>query len=213
MDLLIHERMYRSEEVVGKLSTTPITLCGVGAIGSNLCDNLVRQGFKEITIIDKDRIEPHNNGTQIWNQNEKGTYKVATMKMRAYASTKTVLNANSKELNKTTVSKYLKKPNIIIDSFDNNISRKLVYQYCKDNGLSCLHVGLSQDYAEIIWNESYTVPKDTIAPDVCEYPLARNIILLAVAVASESLIKFIESGVKKNYIITLKDMKISEFDR
>lgn len=213
MDLLIHEIMYRTEELVKKLSTTPITFCGVGAIGSNLCDNLVRQGLKLITIIDKDRIEPHNSGSQIWNQNEKGSLKTASMKMRAYASTKTVLNPLSKELNKTTVKKYLKKSDIIIDSFDNSNSRKLVYQYCKDNGIECLHVGLYQDFAEIIWNESYIVPKDTEALDVCEYPLARNIILLAVAVASETLIKFISTGAKKNYMITLKDLKISELDK
>jgi hypothetical protein len=44
--------------------------------------------------------------------------------------------------------------------------------------------------------------------DVCEYPLARNIILLAVAIATESLITFIESRQKYSYILTLKDLKI-----
>lgn len=212
MDLLIHEKMYRTEKLINKISESLIILCGVGAIGSNLCDNLVRQGFKKITVIDKDRIEPHNSGSQIWNENEKGSFKTAVMKMRAYYSTKVVLEAYAKELNKNNVKKYLRKSEIIIDSFDNSDSRKIVYQYCKDNKIECLHIGLYQDYAEVIWNDSYTVPKDTVALDICEYPLARNIILLAVAVASETLIKFIGTGIKKNYTITLKDLKISEFN-
>lgn len=211
MDLLIHEEIYRTKEVLDKLAVISTAICGVGAIGSNLCDNLIRQGFKKITVIDKDRIEPHNSGTQIWNENEKGSLKAEMMKRRAFLSTKTLLEAFSKELNKNNIKKFLKKSSIVIDSFDNSSSRDIVYQYCKENNIECLHIGLYQDYAEVIWNESYTVPKDTVALDVCEYPLARNIILLAVAVASETLIKFIHTGVKKNYMITLKDLKISEF--
>ena len=212
MDLLIHEEMYRTKQLLNKMAIVPITLCGVGAIGSNFCDNLIRQGFKKVTVIDKDRIEPHNSGTQIWTKHEKGSLKTTAMKSRAYNSTGIILNTHPRELINDNIKKFFKETKIIVDSFDNSNSRNLVYQYCKDNSLSCLHIGLFQDYAEVIWNESYRVPKDTVALDVCEYPLARNIILLAVAVASETLIKFIDSGIKKNYMITLKDLKISEFN-
>ena len=75
MDLLGHEEIYRTKELLEKIANTPIALCGVGAIGSNLCDNIIRQGFKKITTIDKDRIEPHNSGTQIWHKNEKGYHE------------------------------------------------------------------------------------------------------------------------------------------
>ena len=211
MDLLVHEKIYRTEELVKKLSRVSLTLCGVGAIGSNLCDNIIRQGFNNITVIDKDRIETHNSGTQIWDGKEKGLLKVAAMKTRAYNSTGSILNSVSKELNSGNIKKFLTGTDIVIDSFDNSNSRNLVYQFCMEKGIECLHVGLYQDFAEIIWNESYTVPKDTTALDVCEYPLARNIILLAVAVTSEALIKFIDKGIKKNYMITLKDLKISEY--
>jgi len=212
MDLLGHEEIYRTKELLEKIANTPIALCGVGAIGSNLCDNIIRQGFKTITAIDKDRIEPHNSGTQIWHKNEKGSLKVATMKNRAYNSVGVVLDTFPKELTRKNIEKTLKHIKIAVDSFDNSNSRNLVYQYCKENPIECLHIGLYQDYAEIIWNDSYTVPKDTVALDVCEYPLARNIILLAVAVASETLIKYIKTGTKKSYMITLKDLKISEFN-
>lgn len=210
MDLLVHEEIYRTKELLEKMATAHIALCGVGAIGSNLCDNILRQGMNNITVIDKDRIEPHNCGTQIWHANERGMLKTATMKARAFNATGGLIDVFPKELTSSNIKKFFKNVNIVVDTFDNSSSRDLVYQYCKDNDLRCLHIGLYQDYAEIIWNESYHVPKDTVALDVCEYPLARNIILLAVAVASETLIKFIDTGVKKNYMITLKDLNISE---
>lgn len=212
MNLLTHEQEYRTEKLIKKLAITPLTVCGCGAIGSNLIDNLARQGFKDITVIDMDRIEPHNIGTQIWEKREAGAFKTQRMKNRVYAINGSSLNAISTKLIEENIKKYINKTHIIIDSFDNSYSRKLIYNYCKGQNINCLHVGLYQDYAEIIWNENYTVPKDSKKLDVCEYPLARNIAMFSVIIASEVLIKFVEKKEKKNYMITLKDMKITELE-
>lgn len=212
MDLFTHEEEYRSEPLFKKLATTKITVCGCGAIGSNLIDNLIRQGFKQITVIDHDRIEDHNRGTQIWDFRETGKLKTETMKTRAYNSTKTIVNSIPRKLTMDNTTKLLKDADIIIDTFDNTESRGLLYNYCKETNTNCLHTGLFQDYGEIIWNETYIVPKETKGMDVCEYPLARNIIMLTIAVASETLIKFIYNGSKDNYMITLKNLKILKKD-
>ena len=45
---------------------------------------------------------------------------------------------------------------------------------------------LAADYAEIIWNDRYRVPSPS-HDDVCDYPLARNLVTLAVSVACEVL--------------------------
>ena len=73
--------------------------------------------------------------------------------------------------------------------------------------MPCLHVGLFADYAEVIWDETYRVPRD-VALDVCDYPLARNLVLLAVAVASEALIRFVLDGSKGGWSVTLRDLAI-----
>lgn len=39
--------------------------------------------------------------------------------------------------------------------------------------IPCLHIGLANSYAEIIWNSIYRLPSPT-NDDVCDYPLARN---------------------------------------
>jgi hypothetical protein len=63
--------------------------------------------------------------------------------------------------------------------------------------------------AEVTWNEVYRVPTNVKGMDVCEYPLARNIVMLAVTVATEVLIRYVDTGRKESYIITLGDLKVS----
>jgi molybdopterin-synthase adenylyltransferase len=70
-----------------------------------------------------------------------------------------------------------------------------------------LHIGLSTDYAEIIWDENYRVPDD-VAVDVCDYPLARNLVLLAVAVASEAMVRYVLDGSKTGWSVTLRDFAV-----
>ena len=82
--------------------------------------------------------------------------------------------------------------------------------YCLNLNLPCLHVGLSSDYAEVIWNENYRVPSD-VNDDVCDYPLARNLVVLTVGVASETMMKFITTGKRLSYTITFKDFSIQPF--
>jgi molybdopterin-synthase adenylyltransferase len=73
--------------------------------------------------------------------------------------------------------------------------------------LPALHVGLYADYGEVIWDNRYRVPQD-MAGDVCDYPLARNLILLTVAVASETVIRWVLDQVQSNWSITLRDFAV-----
>jgi hypothetical protein len=82
-----------------------------------------------------------------------------------------------------------------------------VQEQCRALALPCLHVGLFADYAEVVWDEVYRVPND-VAGDVCDYPLARNLVLLAVAVASETLVRFVLAGRRDNWSVTLADFAI-----
>jgi molybdopterin/thiamine biosynthesis adenylyltransferase len=213
MNTLAHEEVYRGKALLDKMASQAITVCGCGAVGSNFIDNAVRQGFKKIAVIDMDRIEDHNRHTQIWDKRVIGTLKAAAIKNHTFNVMGVMVDAISKKLEGDNIKKLISEDSIVIDGFDNSASRKLVTDFCRDNNIDCLHVGLYQDYAEIVWNEFYTPPEPSSGPDVCEYPLARNIILMAVAVATDVLIRFLDTGVKENYTITLKDFKISPMER
>jgi hypothetical protein len=100
----------------------------------------------------------------------------------------------------------------VVDCFDNGSSRQAVRDAAAAGRLPCLHAGLEAEYAEVIWNEDYRVPGDAGAGgvDVCDYPLARNLVLLATAVAAEELIRFATSGEKRSRTLTLGDFAIRE---
>ena len=136
--------------------------------------------------------------------------KAECLRTRIFDELGLEIEARVKELSAKNAKKLLQGASIVVDSFDNSESRKLVKAYGMDTGTPCLHVGLNGDYAEVIWNENYRVPSEE-GQDVCDYPLARNLILMAVVVASESLIRFITRGEKKNYTITLGDFAVREF--
>ena len=207
MKTMIHEEVFRGEQALVKMASQNIFVCGCGAIGSNLIDNLVRQGFQKITVLDMDRIEDHNRNTQIWGRREVGQYKTTAMKHRVYNEMGIQINEIHQELSEETIDKLIPRDALIIDGFDNTKSRQLLKDHCKKQSIECLHIGLSADYAEIVWNEEYSVPAQRGA-NVCEYPMARNIALMATTVASEILIRYILSGKKGDYTITLGDFKI-----
>jgi molybdopterin/thiamine biosynthesis adenylyltransferase len=155
-----------------------------------------------------DRVEDHNRNTQVWGRRDIGQLKVRSMTNKIFNEMGIPITTYSSELSEENIKKVFEGDNFIIDGFDNTSSRKLVTDYCKSNKMDCLHVGLNAGYAEVIWNEQYTVPKKS-GPDVCEYSLARNIVLLAVTVATEVIIRYIIKGIKESYTITLEDFKIS----
>jgi molybdopterin/thiamine biosynthesis adenylyltransferase len=207
----VHEEEYRGEDLLNKIGTQSVTLCGVGAIGSNFADSIVRQGFKNITAIDMDRITDHNRSTQIWGSRDIGQFKVTVLRNMLFNSMKIGINPVNKRLDINNVSKLMKKDSIIIDGFDEPESRKIVSDYCSLNQIECLHLGLSEDCAEVTWQEKYHIPKKSSGLDVCEYALARNIVLLCVTVGVESLIRYINSGVRESYLISLKDFSIVRY--
>lgn len=87
------------------------------------------------------------------------------------------------------------------------MARQAVKDYCDSAGFPCLHTGLASDYAEVSWNESYRVPSDA-NDNVCDYPLARNLVLLTVAIACEAVITFIIIGKPLSFTVTLKDLSV-----
>jgi molybdopterin-synthase adenylyltransferase len=209
MKTFMHEEVYRGSDLLQKIAARHITLCGVGAIGSNLADNLARQGFQKFTVIDFDRVEDHNRNSQLWSSRDVGQMKVAALKAYLFNAMKIVIDPIDKKLVESNVKKLLGLGTLVVDGFDNPESRKLVTDHCLAAGIDCLHIGLAEDCAEVTWNERYRVPKRGAGLDVCEYPLARNIAVFAVVVGTESLIRYIATGVKENYMISLKDFKIT----
>jgi len=202
-----HEQLYRGADLTQKIGEVRVTLCGAGALGSNLADTLARQGVRRLKVIDKDRIEEHNVSTQLYGEGDVGAWKVEVLRNYLFRATGVEIEAIRKELTQRNVASLLKETDLVIDTFDNSASRALVSSFCESANLSCLHAGLFADYGEVVWNERYRIPGDA-GQDVCDYPLARNLVLITVAVAAETLLTFQANGAKENRSITLRDLAV-----
>jgi molybdopterin/thiamine biosynthesis adenylyltransferase len=206
-----HESIYRGADQLAKLAGQRLTLCGAGALGSQLADNLARQGVQQLRVIDRDRIEEHNVGTQLYGESEVGAWKADVLRQRLFRATGIEIEAIRKELTERSAHGLLQDGGLIIDAFDNSTARRLVQENCRALKLPCLHIGLYADYGEVIWDERYRVPQD-VGGDVCDYPLARNLVLLVVAVASEVIARFALRGERQDFSVTLRDFAVRELE-
>lgn len=211
MSIFFHEQLYRTDTVMALLKNYPVTICGVGALGGNLTENLARAGFGRLKAIDRDRIEERNLSTQPYYRSDIGAFKAKILANNLYRAIGTKVEAQTKELSAANAAQLLKDSQLIVDVFDNSTSRQVVKDYADQTGIPCLHAGLSADYAEVIWNEVYRVPSD-VNDDVCDYPLARNLVMLTVAVACEAIVSFIATGSQRNFTITLKDLTVQSLN-
>ncbi len=208
-DTFHHEALSRGKEAIARLSGVRLFVCGAGAVGSNLVDNLVRQGFRQITVVDSDRVEPHNVNTQTFTKDDIGAPKVEVVQAEAFRAVGAEVSVHAARLTGANVEKLVRGADLVIDGFDNHDSRRVVAEHCRANGISCLHVGLHDNYCEIVWNEVYRVPRDVAEGDVCDYPLARNLVLFAVALASECAVRFALHGTRESYSFTMKDLRVN----
>ncbi|GBE95225.1 ThiF family adenylyltransferase [Nostoc cycadae] len=207
MSIFFHEQLYRSNAVMAKLKNYPVTICGAGALGANIAENLARSGFDKLTVIDRDRIEERNVSTQPYYRADVGAFKAKILANNLYRAVGTKVDAKTKELTSENTNQLLKDNQLIVDVFDNSVSRQAVKDYADQFSIPCIHAGLAADYAEIIWNDVYRVPSD-VNDDVCDYPLARNLVMLTVAVTCEAIVSFIATAQQRNFTITLKDLTV-----
>ena len=112
-DKFHHERSYRGAEPLLRLASVPITLCGAGALGSLLADNLARQGFRQWKVIDRDRVEEHNVGTQLYGESEVGAWKVEALRGRLFRSVGIEIEAIAKELTDRNARSLLKGAGVV----------------------------------------------------------------------------------------------------
>jgi molybdopterin/thiamine biosynthesis adenylyltransferase len=210
MSIFFHEQLHRTPVLMAKLKDFPVTVCGAGALGANLTENLARSGFGKLKVIDRDRIEERNLSTQPYYRSDIGAYKAKILANNLYRALAVAVDGQTKELTPANASQLLKGSALVIDTFDNSAARGAVKDYCANDRIPCLHVGLGGDYAEVIWNEIYRVPSP-VNDDVCDYPLARNLVMLAVAVACEAIVRFVAIEERQSFTLTLEDLAIRSF--
>ncbi|MEG4015249.1 MULTISPECIES: HesA/MoeB/ThiF family protein [unclassified Microcoleus] len=205
MSIFFHEQLYRSAAVMSLLKNFSVTVCGAGALGANIAESLVRSGFCQLRVID--RIEKRNLSTQPYYRSDIGAFKAKILANNLYRALSVSIDAHSKELTRANADRLLANSAVAIDTFDNSVGRQAVKDYCTRVSIPCLHVRLAADYSEIIWNQHYRVPS-AANDDVCDYPLARNLVMLTVAVACKVIFTFAATKEQQNLTCTIGDFAV-----
>lgn len=205
-----HEQLHRGPEMMERLAAFRVCVCGAGALGANITETLARAGFKALRVVDHDRVEERNLSTQPWQRSDIGAMKAKTLANMLYRAVGATVEWKGETLDAGNAAKLLAGADLVVDAFDNSASRRAVADYATGTGTPCLHAGLAAGFAEVIWNEAYRVPSETNDDD-CDYPLARNLVMLTVAIACESAISFVVTGDRRSFTVTLGDLTVSPF--
>lgn len=180
------QRAGRNFDVQGQ-----VAVCGCGALGANIAENLARMGFQHLLLVDDSSIEARNLSTQPFVEQQVGLSKAGMLAAWLYQAVGCRAKVVQERIVARNARKFLDGSCLIVDTFDNGASREVLQrQFCNSSFVpfGVLHVGFSGDgYGEVRWGEGYAVPHEEVGADPCDYPAARPFILTLAAVATETI--------------------------
>jgi len=114
------------------LTTTPILLVGVGAVGRNVAMSLASIGAEHVTIVDFDKVEPSNVTTQGFLESDIGNYKVEAVQ-RAMLGISPEMDVDP-FYDKWKPNMFSKcKDWIVISCVDNMVGRKGLHRWARNH--------------------------------------------------------------------------------
>jgi len=164
-----------------------IAVCGAGALGGTLVEHLLRMGWRQLRVVDDDRVAAHNTANQPYLLRQVGMAKVQALAELVYEATECEIESICQRIEASNADRILRNCALVVDALDNAAGRVVVRDACQRLGLPCLHVGLSSDgYADLRCNDGYQI-RDVTGVDTCQHGYTRNLVVLAVALASEAI--------------------------
>ena len=194
----LHEYLYRTN--LDTLESKRVTFCGCGALGSWTAVLLARSGLRHFRLIDMDKVEIHNTSTQAFFLENLGQYKVTALSRILYRINRAKSSIYQEKITRDNISLVFQDTDLVICTFDNYSSRKLVRDKAMEIGFPTIFGGMngSLSYGEVAWAEEYVPPNDPPrrAIDPCEYPLSTTLVLLTSTVLAEASLLFLLRGEK-----------------
>ena len=194
----LHEFLYRGRDL-DFLDDKRVTI-GCGALGSWTSILLARSGLKRFRLIDMDKVEIHNTSTQAFFLENLGQYKVTALSRILYRINRAKSSIYQEEITKDNVSLSFQDSDLVICTFDNYISRKIVRDKAVELGFPTVFGAMNGNlnYGEVVWAEGYDPPSDPPrrAIDPCEYPLSTTLVLLTSSILAEVSLRYLINGEK-----------------
>ena len=195
----LHEFLYRGKELES-LEDKRVTLCGCGALGSWTAVFLARSGLRHFRLIDMDKVEIHNTSTQAFFLENLNQYKATALSRILYRINRARSSIYNEELTADNVSLAFDDTDLVICTFDNYKSRKLVRDKALELDFPTVFAGMngSLNYGEVAWAEHYSPPRDPKSRNIdpCNYPLATTLVVLTSTVLAEVSLNYLLKGFK-----------------
>ncbi|MBO8160492.1 MAG: HesA/MoeB/ThiF family protein [Thermosipho sp. (in: Bacteria)] len=147
LDITRHQKLI--EDISDKIYNSNILIAGAGGLGSTVLENLIRIGFRNITIFDPKKIDPPDLNRQIlYDQSDIGKEKVLIAKEK-------LLRINP-ECNITIFqekfpgnSHFNAKCDLAFDCLDNIESRFILDDFCQINKIPLIHAAVEEYKGQI----------------------------------------------------------------
>jgi len=107
------------EENLRKIENTRVGLAGAGGLGSNCAANLVRSGFRKLTIADFDVVEPANLDRQFYFSDQVGMRKVEALKANLLRINPCLeLSLIEEKIERSNIKRVFADCDIVLECFD-----------------------------------------------------------------------------------------------
>ena len=182
-----------------------LTVCGAGALGSHLVQILRSEKLLPIRVVDFDRVESHNLGSQFHGAQGRGKLKVQALQQTMQFLWGAKLVATPTRLTADNVDAVLGGSELVVDCLDNAKGRRLVQQFCEQAAIPCLHGALAAGgtYGRVVWSEHFVVDEEKVAGGhTCEDGAFLPFIALVSAYLARSVQLFVKDGRRVGFEVT-----------
>ena len=170
-----------NEDILNKFKTSKILIIGIGGVGGYALECLVRSGFENITIVDKDIVDETNLNRQVISlKSNIGLSKVEVAKKR-------ILDINP-DVNINIINEFILEDNIdilnlksfnyIIDACDTITTKILLIDYCNKNNInliSCMGTGNRIDSTKLSITKLSKTYNDRLSKNIRRILKEKNI--------------------------------------
>lgn len=189
-------------------TTKKILILGCGSLGSNTAMTIARSLSYEVEfdLVDHDVIENKNLANQPWLDFNVGQKKATVLKAVLWHVAKSKAVSHIVKIQSKTDLRKVKKPDLIIDCFDNpaarNLSQTMATEIFKTD---ILHAGFSEDGFLCSWNLEFEIQGNASVSrePICDRRELARIVQIGSALAAEAAYQYLVNNVQRKYYFHL----------
>ncbi|MDP2922488.1 MAG: sulfur carrier protein ThiS adenylyltransferase ThiF [Candidatus Omnitrophota bacterium] len=183
-----------------KVQSARVGLAGAGGLGSNCALNLVRAGFKKLTIIDFDVVSAANLDRQFYFLDQVGMPKVKALKENLLRiNPELELTLSTEKIEKANIAQIFKECKIVVECFDKaEYKRMLVAELLSLSKFIVSASGLggigNSDEIKVHKVKDNLIIVGDLKTDICKHPPLSPRVSIAAAKQADIVLDYVLRG-------------------